>query len=138
MSMMKVHILRCGTVHLATGRSPFAPRVTLPVWCYLVEHPAQGLLLVDTGLGIQSLGPFLTWHYRCEPGPSITEQLNKRGFAPTELDAVILSDLDIDHTGGVHELRAAKRFSGVRGGVFLDCAHRVRCLSAALALGERR
>ena len=110
MSIMKVHILRCGTVHLATGRSPFAPRVMLPVWCYLVEHPSQGLLLVDTGLGTQPLGPFLTWHYHCEPGPSIVEQLNNRGIAPEELDTVILSDLDIDHTGGVHELRAAKRF----------------------------
>ena len=110
MSIMKVHILRCGTIHLAAGRSPFAPRATLPTWCYLVEHPTQGLLLVDTGLGTQPHGPFLTWHSRCEPGPSITEQLHKRGFAPEELDAVILSDLDIDHTGGVHELRVAKRF----------------------------
>ena len=110
MSTLKVHILRCGTIHLPASRSPLSPRTALPVWCYLIEHPTHGLLLVDTGLGTQPVSPFLTWHYRPQPGPLITEHLQKRGFSPNDLSAVILSDLDIDHTGGLHAIREAKRF----------------------------
>jgi len=107
---MKIHILRCGTIRPRTGRSPLAARRTLPVWCYLIEHPAQGPVLVDTGLGAQPVSPFLERYYRPEPGEPITEKLSRMGIAPNELSAVILSDLDIDHTGGLHELRQAKRF----------------------------
>ena len=59
MASMTVHILRCGTVRLPRRGGPFAGRETLPVWCYLIEHPTRGLLLVDTGLGEDPLPPAL-------------------------------------------------------------------------------
>ena len=61
---IKIHILHCGTVSvspsvpeggLSLGGAlggvfcPESRRVTLPVSCYLIEHPA-GRVLVDTGI----------------------------------------------------------------------------------------
>lgn len=106
---MKVHILRCGTIHPPSGRGLFSPRVTLPVWSYLIEHPTEGLLLVDTGLGEQPLPAPLQRYYRPVAGPLITDQLRGRGFAPGDLKAVILSDLDADHTGGLLSLQPTGR-----------------------------
>ena len=107
---MKVYILRSGTIRPPVNRMLPGSRVTLPVWYYLIEHPAQGLLLVDTGLGTQPLSPFLTRYYKPEPEGTVTAQLQALGFTPEAVDAVILSDLDFDHTGSLHELRGAKRF----------------------------
>ncbi len=107
---MKIHILRCGTIHVPDSRHPLAGRNALPVWCYLIEHPAHGYILVDTGLGMLPLPGHLSRHYRPEAEPTIAEQLEKRGVSPCDLSAVLLSDLDIDHTGGIHSLKEAKRF----------------------------
>ena len=110
MASMSIHILRCGTIHLPKSRMPLSKRITLPVWCYLIEHPTHGPILVDTGLGTLPLPLHLERHYRPEPGMGIAEQLKKRGIEPRDLDMVLLSDLDIDHTGGIHALKEAKRF----------------------------
>ncbi len=110
MTPMNIHILRCGTVRLPQGGGLLVRRVTLPVWCYLIDHPTQGLLLADTGVGTLPLPPQTERHFRPEPGPLIGDQLERLGLRPRELDAVILSDFDADHAGGVRALREAKRF----------------------------
>ena len=107
---MKVYILRCGTIHLPKSNHPFAGRITLPVWCYLIDHPTHGYILVDTGLGTMPLPGHLARYYQPEAGPSVAEQLEKRGVSPRDLNMVLLSDLDIDHTGGIQTLKEAKRF----------------------------
>ena len=109
MNAMKVHILRCGTIRVPQSRNPLAQRITLPVWCYLIEHPAHGPILVDTGLGDKPLPANPARYYHPTPGPLISEQLRKHGLAPGDLAAVILSDLDPDHTGGLPSLHEAKR-----------------------------
>ena len=106
---MNVHILCCGTIRVPQSRNPLAQRIVLPVWCYLIEHPVHGPILVDTGLSDQPLPANLQRYYHLTPGPLITEQLNKHGIAARDLTAVILSDLDPDHTGGLQSLRDAKR-----------------------------
>ncbi len=107
---MKVQILRCGTIHLPKSHNPLAGRITLPVWSYLIEHPVHGYVLVDTGLGAMPLPAHVKRHYRPEPEPTILEQLEEHRVSPRDLAMVILSDLDIDHTGGVHPLKEANRF----------------------------
>ena len=110
MSSLRVHVLRSGTVRPPLRRGPLSPRADLPVWCFLIEHPAQGLILVDTGLGQQPLPAHLQRYYRPEPFPTAAQRLSALGIRPEELSAVLLSDLDIDHTGGIRDLRGARRF----------------------------
>lgn len=137
---MKLHILRCGSIQVSptvpfgnridlrnTGRQLLTPekdRLTLPVFCYLIEHP-QGLLLVDTGWcreispdgvydahAVSRLLPrALAAFYRpyVPRGESIGEQLASRGLRSEDLDCVVLTHLDPDHVAGLRELGGAKR-----------------------------
>ena len=104
--------------------APVGKRLVLPCFCYLVEHPG-GLVLFDTGIGraFSPEGVFdafsvraLTGRMLCsffrprvDKGMSIGEQLATRGISPGDIDCVVISHLDPDHTGGLHELRGAKR-----------------------------
>lgn len=106
---MRIHILRCGTIHPPKGKSALSGRAALPVWCFLAEHPVHGPLLIDTGLGRGALSGWAGWYYRPEPGETAAEQLARMGLLPEELGLVLLTDLDADRTGGLRELRRARR-----------------------------
>ncbi|MGX8692510.1 MAG: N-acyl homoserine lactonase family protein [Clostridia bacterium] len=137
---MKIHILRCGEMRVSetvpfgnavsavnTARQladPDKKRVTLPVFCFLIEHP-HGLLLVDAGwcreispagvydaAAVRNVLPgHLAAFYRptLPAGEAIDEQLAARGLSPRDLDCVILTHLDPDHVAGLRHLRGAKR-----------------------------
>ncbi|MBQ7472902.1 MAG: N-acyl homoserine lactonase family protein [Oscillospiraceae bacterium] len=110
---------------LRGAAAPLTDRVPLPCYCYLIEHP-KGLILVDAGVGrafspsgvfdakasASLIGAPLTayLHPSVENGMSISEQLSRRGLKSEDLDLVLLTHLDADHVGGLHELRGAKRF----------------------------
>lgn len=98
-------------------------RVTLPDCVYLVEHP-KGLLLVDTGwcreispAGVYDgkavravLPAYLAAFYRpsLPAGMAVHEQLAAMGIRPEDLEYVILSHLDPDHTAGLRHVSRAK------------------------------
>jgi glyoxylase-like metal-dependent hydrolase (beta-lactamase superfamily II) len=71
---------------------------------YLIEDPEDGsLTLVDTGLPVNS--------------PRITRELRRAGsgFEPSDVDRVLLTHYDLDHSGGLEQLFDA----GFRGDVHL-------------------
>ena len=121
---------------LRQAAAPRSERIELPCYCYLIEHP-KGLVLVDTGVGraFSSAGVFdakasaaligkpLTayLHPSVAPGESISEQLSSRGIKPPDLDLVLLTHLDADHVGGLHELHGAKRFLLPEDEYFWSC-----------------
>ena len=121
---------------LRQAAAPRSERIELPCYCYLIEHP-KGLVLVDTGVSraFSSAGVFdakasaaligkpLTayLHPSVAPGESISEQLSSRGIKPTDLDLVLLTHLDADHVGGLHELHGAKRFLLPEDEYFWSC-----------------
>ena len=107
---MIIHILRCGMISLPDKGRWLHGRKRLPVWSYLIEHPQQGLILVDTGLGKLPLPVHLQYYYRQHSDILIDEQLQKLGVFPADINAVMLSDLDPDHTGGLYLLKEAKHF----------------------------
>lgn len=101
-------------------------RLWLPVSVYLIEHE-QGLVLVDTGWSrsmspegvldkraqIKSLGSRLLQRVNqgvVEKGQTACEQLALLGYAPEDLDYVLLTHLDCDHANGLPDLAGAKRF----------------------------
>ena len=137
---MKIHILNCGFIRIhedlpygggsiMTGfrkavMAPDRKRVTLPVFSYLIEHPA-GLFLVDTGWSrdispdgiydpkaVKSVLPaHLAALYRpyVPAGMAVDEQLRSMGIRQEDIDAVLITHLDPDHVSGLRSVSRAKR-----------------------------
>ncbi len=149
---MNIHILPCGSMRVSetvpfgnridlrdTARQLWTPdrdRVTLPVFCYLIEHP-KGLILVDTGWcraispkGVydpkavaEVLPPQLAafYHPTLPAGMAVHEQLAARGIRPEELDYVLLTHLDPDHVAGLRHLSGAKHLVLPEDEYFWSC-----------------
>jgi len=96
--------------------------VAQPVPCFLIEHE-RGLVVVDTGLDQaaiedpigtygEPIGGMLAGHYR--PEHAIDRQLAQLGYAPDDVDTVVMTHLHFDHSGGMGRFESA-RFIGGRG-----------------------
>ncbi len=140
MNEIRIHIFHTGYVRVSPylpfggedcniikAAGVFIPKrkwLTLPVSCYLIEHP-KGLVLFDTGWDrsmspngtfdkkaqIKSLGNRLLYKTNqgwVEKGKCIDEQLADIGIKPSDLDYVILSHLDCDHANGLSLVKEAK------------------------------
>ncbi len=127
----RIHVLQTGGVSVAPGlpfkttRNPLAAlglgprknRIRLPVSIYLVQGP-HGNLLFDTGWGTAIRGNQRAYlHFPnnvpntgdLPQGQEITTLLAGCGVAPADIDTILFSHLDLDHTSGLHEVGAAKR-----------------------------
>lgn len=100
---MKVHHLNCGT--MAFG---FVDH------CLVVETPSSGLVLVDTGFGLDCIrNPRLLGWTRHIVGPVLREeetavrQIEALGYDATDVRHILLTHLDYDHTGGLADFPAA-------------------------------
>lgn len=115
----------CSVIKASGVFTPKSKRLWLPVSTYLIEHP-KGLVLVDTGWGramspagvfdrkaqVKSLGSCLLYYVNqgiLPLGEAVDEQLAARGIAPADLDCVLLTHLDCDHTNGLPLVAGAKR-----------------------------
>jgi N-acyl homoserine lactone hydrolase len=93
---------------LLSGKPPF----TVPCPVFLLRHPSEGAILVDTGLhpsiatdGSENLGrlnnhisgPELT------PGEDAPAQLRKRGLDPGAIPIVVMTHMHFDHTSAISE-----------------------------------
>jgi glyoxylase-like metal-dependent hydrolase (beta-lactamase superfamily II) len=105
---MRVHHLNCGSFCLPAA--PFACH------CLLIES-REGLVLVDTGLGLadledprRRLGTAWTALLRPEARPALSarRQIEERGFTHDDVRHVIVTHLDVDHAGGIPDFPAAK------------------------------
>ena len=137
---MKIHALNCGYIRIHKDllygggsiitdfrkavMAPDSRRVTLPVFAYLIEHPA-GLFLVDTGWSrdISPKGVYdpkavrgvlpahLAALYRpyVPEGMAINEQLGSMGIRQEDINAVLITHLDPDHVSGLRSVSRAKR-----------------------------
>jgi N-acyl homoserine lactone hydrolase len=87
-----------------------------PIVAFLVEHPGEGPLLIDTGLhpsvavdpkkslgrvGARAFKPQFT------PADAVSAQLRERGIEPREIGLVVMTHLHIDHASGVSEFPQA-------------------------------
>lgn len=112
---MKIHHLCCGSMCPAAGRllpSVFPAEVVCH--CLLIESD-EGLILVDTGLGLADmadpgrLGP-MSWVMgvvQREEDAAI-RQIERLGFDPRDVRHLVPTHLDLDHAGGIPDFPWAK------------------------------
>ncbi|GAA0396948.1 MBL fold metallo-hydrolase [Microbispora corallina] len=116
---MKIHHLNCGSMReIDPGAAPAhrLPPARALNHCLLVETDAAGLVLVETGFGTQdvergreTLGP--TFLARTEalldPRETALSHVRRLGHSPADVRHVVLTHLDLDHTGGLPDFPQA-------------------------------
>jgi N-acyl homoserine lactone hydrolase len=99
-----------------TLRSSREDWIWLPVPAFLIEHPAAGAILVDTGLHpsvvvdpAQNFGRLgrRFYEFRMTPDQALAEQLRARGREPADVRVVVMTHLHTDHASGVSEFPRA-------------------------------
>lgn len=129
--MIKVHIFHTGAVRVDQAipykeRNPLAvtgffrpeeKKLTLPVSCYLIEHP-KGKLLIDTGWDSKYVTERPHRFFGLldgistpviKDGESVDCRLAALGLRPEDIDFVFFSHMDFDHTSGLRLVQDAKR-----------------------------
>lgn len=112
-SRLRVHHLDCACIQ---GLSIHGRR--LACHCLLIETPKDGLVLVDTGLGVQDLidpaprlGAAFTYGFarpRRDPSMAALRQVKALGFSPSDVRHIVMTHLDLDHVGGLVDFPHAR------------------------------
>jgi glyoxylase-like metal-dependent hydrolase (beta-lactamase superfamily II) len=127
---MRIHHLDCCTM------SPRFTRVRLPSHCLLIETEAHGLVLVDTGIGVEDvrtprrLGAFFGPMMQVDPSkthmPALA-QIKAIGHRREDVRHIVLTHLDFDHAGGLPDfpeaivhVHAAERASAPMRKTFME------------------
>jgi N-acyl homoserine lactone hydrolase len=115
---LKLHVFVTGYLDIAEAlvlRGGSLTRVRhLPVPALLIEHPKQGLVLFNTGIGAQPPTPAASGGWLdvlsgvTEHGEGLKTQLQRAGFRPDAVHWVVLSTMRADHTGGVESFPSAR------------------------------
>ncbi|MGY4427093.1 glyoxylase-like metal-dependent hydrolase (beta-lactamase superfamily II) [Bradyrhizobium sp. JR6.1] len=117
---MRIHHLNTGTMcpigkRLVNGSGSIFQRARMVCHCLLVESN-DGLVLVDTGIGLDDIGdpPRLGRKWvrqttpRLDPAETAVRQVKALGFSPDDVRHLLLTHLDRDHAGGVPDFSKAK------------------------------
>ncbi|MHB8491097.1 MAG: MBL fold metallo-hydrolase, partial [Solirubrobacteraceae bacterium] len=115
-----IHHLNCGTMcprgaRLLAGRGGLLASARLVCHCLLIEG-AEGLVLVDTGFGLQDtrnpqqLGrPFtMLVRPRADATETAVSQVRGLGFDPGDVRHIVTTHLDLDHAGGLPDFPGAE------------------------------
>lgn len=86
-------------------------QVKIPIPVYVIRHPQEGLILFDSGLGLNFKRQLEGWWvhrffqrflpYELGPGETAAEQLAQEGIDPKEVRYIVVSHLHYDHAGGL-------------------------------------
>ncbi|BCY08643.1 MBL fold metallo-hydrolase [Actinoplanes sp. L3-i22] len=106
---MKVHHLNCGSM-----RPPATPEGLV---CHvLLIETGGGLTLVDSGFGLHDvarpgrrIGPARFFiRPALDPGQTAIRQVQRLGYAATDVRDIVLTHFDADHTGGLADFPGAR------------------------------
>ena len=114
---MRVHHLNCGSLRTIAPVDPTLLPTRGVCHCLLIETGHDGLVLVDTGLGLadvqnsrQRLGK--DWVDVADPvlhaDETAVRQVARLGFAAEDVRHIVLTHLHRDHTGGLPDFPHAK------------------------------
>lgn len=91
------------------GRSFANKRRELPMYCILIDHPHEGLILWETGCGKEYptvWGPELSDVFariRYEPRHELRAAIEATGHRVEDIKKIIIGHLHLDHAGGLDE-----------------------------------
>jgi glyoxylase-like metal-dependent hydrolase (beta-lactamase superfamily II) len=117
---VRIHHLNCGS-HCPLGGAFFdgasrSLHADIPTHCLLIET-GQGLVLVDTGYGLQDVRrararlPWL-WplilNIRLKESDTAIRQVEALGFSARDVRHIVLTHLDFDHAGGIEDFPEAR------------------------------
>ena len=116
----RIHHLNCGTMcpfggGLVSG-GPLTEPAKLVCHCLLVERP-EGLVLVDTGLGLADMASpkarlgrsfVALTRPRFDAEDTAIRQIERLGFDPRDVRDVVVTHLDLDHAGGLSDFPEAR------------------------------
>jgi glyoxylase-like metal-dependent hydrolase (beta-lactamase superfamily II) len=118
---LELHVFRTGTLRvvngLALGRGGQPRRRELPVLAWVLKHPRQGLIVIDTGLNTDLakrpdgyLGGLLGMRMEPELGANehLSAQMRAAGLDPARVRTVVLSNMRFYHTGEVEAFHEAR------------------------------
>lgn len=102
-------VIRGGNTSLKSNEDkPFVnKRRQLPMYCILIEHPLEGLILWETGCGKDYptvWGPQLSdifTRVRYEPKHELDAQIEATGHKVEDIKKIIIGHLHLDHAGGL-------------------------------------
>lgn len=118
---MRVHHLNCGTLcpaggaRFVLGEGGFFSRARMVCHCLLIETD-DGLVLVDTGLGLKDIedttrlgARFLRRNSpRLDPRETAVAQVERLGFKREDVRHIIPTHFDLDHIGGLADFPSAQ------------------------------
>lgn len=92
---------------LATRRSQWR---SLPIPCFLIEHPERGPIMIDTGFapGARNLGRAGNAIWSVEHLRPAGDQLHERGIDPADVSLVVMTHLHFDHASGIGQFPNAE------------------------------
>lgn len=114
---MNLHHLNCGSVRQIDSTDEGVPPARVVNHCLLAEADSAGLVLIDTGLGLANVrDPAGTldagWVQQIQPvlaeEETAVRQVARLGYSPADVRHVIVTHLDVDHTGGLPDFPDAQ------------------------------
>lgn len=118
---LKIHHLNCGSMHptsarLINGSGGWLEPTKMVTRVLLIETPSQGLVLVDSGFGTRDIAApsrlgkmFIAV---AKPSLHIDEtalaQVRRLGYDASDVLNIIMTHLDLDHTGGLADFPEAE------------------------------
>lgn len=120
LALVTIHHLNCATMcpsgaRLLTGEGGLSARAEIVAHVLLIEA-AEGLVLVDTGLGTGDVAdptrlgrPFrLLVRPRCDERETAVALVRQLGLDPRDVRHVLATHLDVDHAGGLPDFPEAE------------------------------
>jgi glyoxylase-like metal-dependent hydrolase (beta-lactamase superfamily II) len=116
---MRIHHLNCGTMcpngaRLVNGKGGLLAQGRVVCHCLLIETD-DGLVLVDTGLGMEDMadpgrlgGVFAILRPRTDVAETALKQIEALGFSAGDVRQIVATHLDPDHSGGLPDFPQAE------------------------------